>query len=825
MTQLDVRLLGGFQARLGAGPPLALPAKTQALLAYLALRPGAGHPRDKIAALLWGATSDAQARANLRHTVFTLRKALDGSVLETDGHTIGLAPDAVDVDTSSFEQLVADGTPGALERAGDLYRGDLLEGLVLAEPAFEEWLLAERERLRELAVEALTKLLAHRMREPETERAIQTAMRLLALEPLQEAVHRTLMRLYGRQGRRAAALKQYQTCVSVLQRELGAEPEKETRDLYQEMLRHRPAEVERTSPRPGRIRPDRGTNRVAGSASEHRVDIDLPAATPLVGRDAELSRLRAALDGALDGRGQVVILVGEAGIGKTSILQTLASEAAGRGCRLAPGRSHETEQILPFGPWVDAFRAGQIVVDEEILGALAPVWRAELVRLFPELAAPGLPPSSEDQRRLFESMARLVEQAAVIQPLVVLLEDVHWADEMSVRLLSFLGRRLPAWPVLVMATAREEELADAAALRRALQELVGESYVTEVRLAPLSAPDTASLVRSLTKAGSDPEAVMGLEDQIWRVSEGNPFVVVETLRALGEGTALASTSLPLPDRVRAVIASRLEKLSDLGRQLTAAAAVIGREFDFPLLALGARLADSDAAAGVEELVRRRVLHGVGEGFEFTHDRIREVAYGQILPPRRKLLHREVGSALETLFAADLERHCAAIGSHYREGEVWERAVTYLRRAGAQAAGRSAYRDAAVLFDQALGALARLPESAATMTLAVDLRFDLRNALLPLREDVRIRVCLRDAEAIAERLADEERLGRVYTYLTRNLWGSRAAPGSHLCGRACTGGRRTPRGCGAPRHDAVLPRDRMSQRRRSAASDRSARLRR
>jgi len=186
-------LLGGFQARLGSGPALTLPTKkAQALLAYLAVRPGQAHPRDKLAALLWGNTSDAHARDSLRHTLAALRKALPARTLVTEGAPVALNPGAVQVDVATFEQGVGTGTPEALERAVSVYRGDLLEGLAVSEPGFEEWLLAERERLRELALEALARLLAHQTKAETTERAIQTAVRLLALDPLQEAVHRAL---------------------------------------------------------------------------------------------------------------------------------------------------------------------------------------------------------------------------------------------------------------------------------------------------------------------------------------------------------------------------------------------------------------------------------------------------------------------------------------------------------------------------------------------------------------------------------------------------------------------------------------------------------
>lgn len=219
MAALTLTLFGGFQARLGSGQALDLPTKkAQALLAYLALRPGQAHPRDKLAALLWGDSDDARARDSLRHTLAALRKTLPGGtpqILVAEGQSLALNPALVEVDVAAFEQAVATGTPETLEQAAGLYRGDLLEGVSVSEPSFEEWLLAERERLRELALEALAKLLAHQTRADSTERAIQTAVRLLALDPLQEVVQRALMRLYARQGRRAAALRQYQICVGV----------------------------------------------------------------------------------------------------------------------------------------------------------------------------------------------------------------------------------------------------------------------------------------------------------------------------------------------------------------------------------------------------------------------------------------------------------------------------------------------------------------------------------------------------------------------------------------------------------------------------------
>jgi len=242
MRELHLTLLGGFRASLDGTALTVSTRKAQALVAYLVVPPDQAHPRDKLAALLWGDLREDRARANLRQTLFVLRKTLgraDPNVLSYEGDGIILRKELVDSDVSSFEGCVAEGTPHALATATTLYRGDLLAGLAVAEPLFEDWLLAERERLQELALEALGKLLAHQRATGALEAAVQTARRILATDPLLEVVHRALMRLYADLGRRGDALRQYQECVGVLQRELGVEPEPETRALYQEILRER----------------------------------------------------------------------------------------------------------------------------------------------------------------------------------------------------------------------------------------------------------------------------------------------------------------------------------------------------------------------------------------------------------------------------------------------------------------------------------------------------------------------------------------------------------------------------------------------------------
>jgi predicted ATPase/DNA-binding SARP family transcriptional activator len=313
-VRLRLTLLGGFRAQLADGAALPLPVrKTQALLAYLALPLGRMHPRDELAALLWRDMPAAQARSNLRHALSRIRKTLPDPVQRGalfDGPEVGLDPGTVDVDVARFEALVADGGPEALQQIAMVYRGELLAGMTFGEPAFEEWLVRERERLHELAMEGLGGLLAQQEKADAAEAAVQTGLRLLALDPLQEAVHRAVMRLYARLGRRDAALRQYQACADVLRGELRAIPDAETRALHQEILRSRAGRPEGVG-EPERAEPPPGNLPASGSA--------------LIGRESALADLAERLRAH-----RLVSLIGPGGIGKTRLaLEAARREAAG----------------------------------------------------------------------------------------------------------------------------------------------------------------------------------------------------------------------------------------------------------------------------------------------------------------------------------------------------------------------------------------------------------------------------------------------------------------------------------------------------------------
>ncbi len=257
MAGLRIALLGGLEIVSGdltAGATLTRKAK--ALVAYLAMQGVRGQSREKLAELLWGNSAEEQARANLRQTLSSIRKILKcerAACLLTTGDHITLTGREIDLDVASFEGLVADATPDALTRAVALYKGDLLDGFSLKEDSFEGWARAERERLRRLACDALTKLIAHRDEIGDTERCVETAARLLNLDPLRESAHRILMRAYAAQGRDALALKQFEACRDVLGRELGVEPEPETVALYRSIRQQRgaaPGDAIGTAPKP-----------------------------------------------------------------------------------------------------------------------------------------------------------------------------------------------------------------------------------------------------------------------------------------------------------------------------------------------------------------------------------------------------------------------------------------------------------------------------------------------------------------------------------------------------------------------------------------------
>ncbi|MBI3372058.1 MAG: AAA family ATPase [Betaproteobacteria bacterium] len=737
---MRLKLFGDFEARGPGGQAIAFRRKrAEALLAFLALQPAQAHAREELAALLWADADGERARHSLRQVLVSLRQGLAAArppVLLEDGDSVAIDPNAIEVDVLAFERLVAAGTPRSLADAVDLYRGELLAGLGTEDTAFDAWLLTRREHVREKAIQALARLLEHQRAQSKHDEAIATAMRLIAMDRTQEAVHRSLMRLYAQRGRRGAALRQYQACLTALEQELGVPPEDETRLLYRDLLR---ANATQTSG--GAAQPLLG-----------RAALAQPAASgmPIIGRDEERSQLSALRMHAAQGRGASVVILGEGGIGKSRLVEALVEDAERAGVLVLLGRAWEAERNLPFGPWVHAFRAAGVVPD--LAAGLDTRSQRELARLFPDLGAPPSDETAQDHLRLFEAMSKALQRLCLQGPLVVIIEDLHWADEMSIRLLAYLTRAMAGSPVLLATTARPGEVRSAPLVERTLSEIGRQPRSRQIALAPISRADTLAFVGTLMRVGTGESMIRSLGEMAWRIGKGNPFMVIETVRAARD---TGTTDLADAPQAADVVTARLARLTGIAAQLAAVAAVIGREFDFALLARAADLTPAEAAEGISELVERRLLHAVGEHLDFAHDHIRDAAYARLAGLHRRMLHGAVARVLEEIHAGDLVSQYSALGRHCFESERWERAFHYLRAAGVDAAARSAHREAVASFEQALAAAAQLPQDAEHVRTAIDISFALRGSLTLLGDLKGTLDCLRSAEPAARTLGDPD----------------------------------------------------------------------
>ncbi len=762
MPDLSLRLLGGFVLRTETRPRSLPVRKAQALLAYLALRAGRAHARETLMHLLWGDTGEKQARQSLRQTMVRLRRALGVGrrpALIVQGDTITLNPAAITIDVVELERLVRRGTAAALESAVALYQGPLLDGFRIAAPAFEEWLEAERARVHELALAALRRVLAGHGRKGRREAAIHVASRLLALDPLQEDVHRTLMRLYAQQGRRAAALRQYQACVAAQQRELGVEPEDETKRLYLEIL-------QRTGPSHAR----RGLS-ASGSARARA-----SAEAPLIGRGPELAGLGQHLRAARGGRGRIVVITGEPGIGKSRLVEELATMATSDGARVLLGHAYESDQVLPFRPWMDALRSGRVVSSLAAGDTRSGVVRAELARLFPELGGNDVPPAitAESHVRLFEALDALIAELTHAGPLVLILEDLHWADDMTLRLLSFVARGLSDRPVLLLGTLREGD--ETPAWRRTLGELTVLAHFQQQALGGLSEAATADLVRALWRAGKPDARLADTIRTVWRLSEGSPFVIVETMRAWRDGRLPVAGDGALPQRVRDMIAARLDRLSAPAQDLARVAAAFTRDFEFGVLQRAAGLGRRETAEALEELVRRHIVDAVGERFDFTHERIRQAVYHALLGPRRQTIHAAIGDALETVYAGQLDELYDRLAYHFARADEPARALAYTVRLADKVARSYALDEAVRILHGALAYTDRLP-SAARGRSRLDVIYRLAHVLSLQGRSADARDLLLEHEAVVLGLRDPQLTGVHYFWLAYahgNLGESEAA---------------------------------------------------
>ena len=694
MATLSIRLLGGLRIERGDNALEIGPQRVSALVAYLLAHRDRPNPRAHLAYVLWPESDEAQARTNLRKTLHQLRHSLPEAeqLLAMDGPTLRWRPEAAfEVDVERFDQATqraqqahASGTLDLerehLEEAARLYRGDLLPEIS------DDWLEAERERLHQRCAHVLERLVDVLWQQRDDRAALAYAQRLVRHDPLVESSYRRLMRLHARSGERAKPLHVYHSCASVLQEQLQVGPSDETAALYEDVLLLDPAGA---SP--------------AARASHETDRHGVIAGAPLVGRRHALDEFRAAWDETRGGRTGLVLVTGDPGIGKTRLVEEFARALPRREAAAIATRCRAAERSLAFAPVVALLRT---TVVRDALQDLAPVWRLEASRLLPEIvdgATHDPEPLREgwQRQRLFEALAHALLAS---QPLVALIDDVHWCDGDSLDWLEYLLRFDANAGLMLVATARTHELDANARLGGLLMDLERDGLLTRIELAPLSDEETVTLARSLHQRDPEPEVLSALVEE----TEGNPLFVVEMVREGAFATSApgnareARPATTLPRRLRAVIASRLERLSAPSFELLGMAAVIGRAFDFDLLVRVSRQDEDVAVQSLDELWRRRIVRELGAGqYDFSHDKLREVAYGELSLTRRRLLHRYTAEALEMLDTGEREGVNGRIAFHYDRAGHHERALEHYRRAAETARRLYAHEEASGAYERGL----------------------------------------------------------------------------------------------------------------------------
>jgi DNA-binding SARP family transcriptional activator len=667
--RLDIRLLGPPEVLVDGAPLVVDTRKAVAILAVLAAE-GRAFARDELAALLWPEADAAAAHGALRRTLSALRAATSDTVL-VDRARVALPPDGVKVDLTDLERLAASDGRRSLAAAAGLARGPFLAGFHLRDsPDFDDWRAARSAAVDRTVLSVLDRLAAANEAADDLPGAIAAASKRLDLDPLDETGHVRLMELYARSGDRAAALRQYRSCVAVLDRELGVAPLESTTARYEAIrdLDDRPVMDPRVPH--GRVAPVRGS---------------VMSGPPLVGRGEVMHGLVAVHEAAAAGAGRIAAITGEAGIGKTRLGEALVEHIRARGGRVLIARAYLGERGIAYAPIQDLLRSA-LVEHGSTDRFLGPGLRSELARLLPTLD-----PHRRSERASSDgpgAHARLV--AAVADGLTALVagpvpgciwfDDLQWADGATLEALDYLGRRLTGRRMLVLLSWRVEDLDEAT------EPIIRRVAAPPTVVVELERLDRASIAELAAPTITQPEVV----DRLVKASEGLPLYVIEALAA---GDAALTT---MPMGVRAVLRARLASVGETASQVLAAASVIGRSFDLDMVRYASGRSEGETVDALDESLRRGLIRETAVGLDFAHGGLREIAYESISLTRRRLLHRRVAEGLRLDLARsgrdDLAR-LAMIAAHERDGGRTAEAAEAFRDAGSRAAAIFANRQA------------------------------------------------------------------------------------------------------------------------------------
>jgi DNA-binding SARP family transcriptional activator len=700
---LEIRLLGEQRV---LGGPLSGPGQSSsrsfALLAYLILHSGIPQGRGHLAATFWPDSNEAQARTNLRRELHNLRIMLaEDPSLDVQAATLTWidSPSCrVDVRFFETERRAALSAQSTGDTAGFLahaeaaigeYRGDLMPG------SYEEWVLDEREPLLRACADLCDDTARVLRAAGDRRRASQFADRRIRLKPLEEVGYRVLMELQSEAGDRAAALNTYHRCAMLLERELGVSPDPATTLFIDRLLDREAAPA----------RPD--------ALIVARVEHKERAIGGLVGRGKELDLMFRHWQQAREGQSGLVVVSGDAGVGKTRLVADLAATARAEGSVVATTRCFGQSGALALSPVADWLRSDEL---RSAAGLLEPVWQIEVDRLVPRLDSPPSgnashadPSANRDnsgmvdawqRHRFFEGISRAF--LAVDRPMLLVLDDIQWCDPETMAWLVFLFGFIEDRRLLVAATVRSGEVEDNRAVTTSLKALHSAGVVTDVKLAPFDAATTAELAGSL--AGRT--LTVQEEDLVYAATSGYPLFITEAARDLTGFPAAARSSQD--SDLRGLLDRRLEQLSSAAKDVAGLAAAVGRDFSLDLLNEASDLDAGTLVRSVDELWRHRILVEQRSGYDFSHDLLRDAAYTAVSPPRRWLLHRRLAQGIELLHAGHIDDVAAQLAEQYDRGGRQDRALIYFRQAAEVAEAVFANAEATRYYRRCLSLVAEMP---------------------------------------------------------------------------------------------------------------------
>src|ERR1017187_5142632 len=674
----------------GTGSVRIRSSRTVALVAFLAVHAGSPQARQRIAGLFWPDSTDAQALTNLRRELHNLRHVLGDEpalvVTSRDLCWCDSETSRVDVRIFDIERKAALAAAAAGDSEGILahaacaiaqYGGELLPGM------YDDWVHDARAELERQCVDLCDLLCATRARRGDLAGAVAAARRRIQLQPLEEAGYRTLMLLQADLGDRAGAVSTYHHCASVLERELAVVPGPATRQAFQRLM----AQVD---PAGTRLR-----------ATEPAVGRSGFAAARLVGRSPELGLLQDLWRTAAAGRPGLALVCGGAGVGKTRLVAEIAGLARLQGAVVASAQCFGTSGRLALAPVADWVRNPAV---QSATATLDPAWRAEVDRLVPSgsrgqrVAGSRAMADAWQRHRFFEGLARAV--LAVGRPMLLVLDNMQWCDQETLSFLTFCLGRSASAQILVAGTLRDDNLDDAELAGWTVR-MRATGLLTELFLSPLEVADTARLAAAICG-----RPLQETDTSLLQATTGGfPLYVIEAVRS---SVDLGSPALPAGD-LTAVLRDRLEQATAAAREVAGLAAAVGTNFTLDLLTEASDL-DADTVVGaVDELWRRRIMHEFRDGYDFSHDLLRETAYIQVSPPKRWLLHRRIAQALELLHADTMDMVSAQLAEQYSRGGRPGGAVAYYRRAAEVAASRFAHAEPIQLPKEALSIVRGLPE--------------------------------------------------------------------------------------------------------------------